>query len=352
MRKCPKCGTTIVDDKKQCYMCGADISGFEQSSVLTDDGFADSFFAQIGGVVSNEQDTIIDDNNAINVNTNDIANTNAIENQSVFVSDNNNNNNNANDTFNSIVSSMMGETSTDAVGATTSLQKNLDSIFDENKTVVKEEPVVQQPKTTFEVQTTVTAEDSDKVDILFANKPKKEKKKFEISKPFIFNTVCFVIFICIVVFVYFKFLKPPVDNVIELGGLSYSINNEFVLTNENEGSKYYNYQNDKDCALRVTYGAANSDSFLSSYFDTVREQYKNNPSYTYQSDEIRINNNNWTGLTIMEMPSDGTSETILRYKYASIVHNASFYHIVFVNLANNQECLTTFNEFMNTLQFN
>jgi uncharacterized protein YwqG len=47
----------------------------------------------------------------------------------------------------------------------------------------------------------------------------------------------------------------------------------------------------------------------------------------------------------------GGYESLLKYKYASIVYNANFYHIVFVNLDSDDKCNTMFNDFMGTLQF-
>ena len=51
------------------------------------------------------------------------------------------------------------------------------------------------------------------------------------------------------------------------------------------------------------------------------------------------------------MPNGNVTSPTLRYKYSSIVHSASFYHIVFVNVNNDQECLTMYNDFTNTLDF-
>jgi hypothetical protein len=73
---------------------------------------------------------------------------------------------------------------------------------------------------------TITAEDvDDEDDPLFHE---KEKKKIKVSKSFIFNTACFVIFIGIMIFVYFQFINNPKEDVLSLGGLSYKISDEFV----------------------------------------------------------------------------------------------------------------------------
>ena len=54
MKNCPKCGTIITDNNVVCDNCGADLVLFNKTDGYSDDGFADNFFAQIGGVVSVE----------------------------------------------------------------------------------------------------------------------------------------------------------------------------------------------------------------------------------------------------------------------------------------------------------
>lgn len=65
MKRCPKCGTVLDDDKKRCYMCGTDLL---KSSITQ---FGESFDAQIGAAVTTSQDNVFNNVNDINANLND-----------------------------------------------------------------------------------------------------------------------------------------------------------------------------------------------------------------------------------------------------------------------------------------
>lgn len=335
MAKCPKCGTSVDEFSTQCHMCGTSFEGMQLEGTYKDDGFADNFFAQIGGVVSSEQDTILN-NVGINVDNADLSNQNAIEQNNVFLANENTNNN---ESYNSVVNEVKND----------GLINNGDE-EDEMLSEIKHKLDREEIGSDVIIEKIHEERMKENFEEFSAIKP----ANVQVSKSFIFNTACFVVFILMMVFVYFTFIKEPTSTITELGGLSYDIDTEFVLTNENSGSKYYSYNGD-NCALRVTYGSANSDGFLSSYFDTVREGFKGNAKYTFQNEEIKIHNNTWTGLSVMEISENsqvnGGYESLLKYKYASIVYNANFYHIVFVNIDSDDKCNTMFNDFMGTLQF-
>lgn len=65
MKRCPKCGTVLDDEKKRCYMCGTDLL---KSSITQ---FGESFDAQIGAAVTTSQDNVFNNVNDINANLND-----------------------------------------------------------------------------------------------------------------------------------------------------------------------------------------------------------------------------------------------------------------------------------------
>ena len=50
------------------------------------------------------------------------------------------------------------------------------------------------------------------------------------NKSFFFNTLCVFIFIGMLGFVYFKFLKADPNTKLELGSLKYTISDEFTLS--------------------------------------------------------------------------------------------------------------------------
>lgn len=348
MAKCPKCGTRVDETSTQCHMCGTSFEGIELEGTYKDDGFADNFFAQIGGVVSSEPDTILN-NIGMNVNNADISNTNATVKNGTFTNNDNNIMNSMNN-MNNVNNSMNNNVSGEVENNTNNNESNSNDDDDEMLSEIKHKLDREEIGSDVIIEKIHEERMKEQLEDFSAIKP----ANVQVSKSFIFNTACFVVFIVMMIFVYFTFIKEPTSNVTELGGLSYQINAEFLLTNENSGSKYYNYNGD-NCALRVTYGSANSDGFLSSYFDTVREGFRGNDKFTFQSEEIKINNNIWTGLSVMEINENasvsGGYESLLKYKYASIVHNASFYHIVFVNLDSDDTCNIMFNDFMATLEF-
>lgn len=327
MKNCPNCGTLITDNENKCYNCGTDLSQTGDKG-FNDDGFADNFFAQIGGAVPTAQNNVENtaSENASTASIGDAA-TPGVEGQK------------SSDSFTSIVNSINTE---EPVQQTSSydLFSNMSTGFDPNKQKTEEVAEIK-------VQT-ITAEDvDDEDDPLFHE---KEKKKIKVSKSFIFNTCCFVVFIGIMIFVYFQFVNNPKDEILSLGGLTYKLDDKFVLTTEDQGSRLYSYQNN-GCDLRVTYGAASSDSYIESWFNTVKETFKDNENYTFQNEELSINDNKWSSLTIMEMPNGNLTAPALRYKYSTIVHRGNFYQVVFVNLNGDETCLEMYNEFSDTLKF-
>lgn len=95
MKRCPKCGTVLDDDKRKCYMCGADLL----RSAITH--FGETFDAQIGATVSNSQDNVFNNVGNIQADPNDAVGNTGVDN-STFTSsgadfyNNSNDNNNSN----------------------------------------------------------------------------------------------------------------------------------------------------------------------------------------------------------------------------------------------------------------
>ena len=102
MKNCPRCGTVIIDNKNVCDNCGADLTEFNKTELITDDGFADNFFAQIGGVVSGEQGNVIE-NQEMDVKNIELTNKKNIQQHNVHFVDSNKTNENG-ESFNSILS--------------------------------------------------------------------------------------------------------------------------------------------------------------------------------------------------------------------------------------------------------
>lgn len=392
MKNCPNCGAPIFDNKNQCFACGMDLTAHNNTEPKTDDGFADNFFAQIGGVVSNEQDTVLTSQPIdVSANVNDVSSQKNINNQNVMVVDTQDNNAN-NDSFNSILGAYITTEETKAPD-TGSTQKLFTITKEKREQPVVQEQVVQQPVVNQPVQAPLrdipavvqeaydsqipkpvqveqvhvapTVAESVQIDdegeFIDQDKKAKEEKKVakqeegpkekpKVNTTLIFNICCTVVFLGMLVFVYFNFLRKPDNTHTELGGLTYEMNSEFELIHENSGSKYYTYKSD-NCSVRVSFMAANDDSVLNNFFISSKEHFANDPNYNFQNDSIKINNNTWESLTVIEMPNGSVTAPTLRYKYSAIVYNATFYSIAFVNLNNDDKCTSMYNDFNDSLIF-
>lgn len=192
-------------------------------------------------------------------------------------------------------------------------------------------------------------------DFLNRTKEKTNYKKNNINHfALFFNLGCILLFIGILLFGYFHFLKPRHNGDSSLGGLHYKVPTSFKLKNEDSGSRYYTYG--ENCALRITYGPTNdTDSYITNYLNGIKEQYENDPNAISQFEEMKLNDNVWSGLTIMNLLEDESSSTgyqnVIRYKYVSIVYKGNFYHTVYVNPSNDKVCATGYNEFIGSLLF-
>ena len=187
---------------------------------------------------------------------------------------------------------------------------------------------------------------------------KKEEQNRELSpkqkRTLIFNLVCILVFVALLAFVFLHFFHKNVTDTDSLGGLYYHVEKEFKLKSEDSGSRYYTYE--EDCALRITYGpVTEGDTYIDNYLNGIKEQYENEKDMINQVEEIKVNDNVWRSLSILNIVEDSSTlegyNTALRYKYVSIVHKGNFYHTVYVNPNNNKTCSTMYNDFISSLAF-
>ena len=170
-----------------------------------------------------------------------------------------------------------------------------------------------------------------------------------------FNIISLVIFIGIIVFVYFKFLK--IDTKEELSGLQFTVPSYFKLNGTANDYRFY-VSNEKgnDCSIKVSYGpATNPDDFTERWFNSLKSTYEKEEGAVIHRSEMNINGNKWESQKIVYLPNDGStkdSEDILpRLIYSLYVYNTSFYTVQFANVKEDNECSLQYDKFMNTLEF-
>lgn len=172
------------------------------------------------------------------------------------------------------------------------------------------------------------------------------------NKRMITNLVCIIIFVGMMLFVYFNFLKPKDNN--DLSGLVYEMDSEFKLTSKDSFSRYYTYN--KNCAIRINYGATDEKSFVDNYLNNIKETYEKDKNTTIQYEELNVNDNIWTSMSVIYLPEPSTSTTVgitpkVRYRYTAIVEGGNFYTIIFVNPKEEQTCYDKYDSFVDSLKF-
>ena len=337
MKKCPKCGTILDDNKKRCYMCGADLTKKNTSS------FAENFDKKIGAQTSSSQDNIF--NNNIKMEEPKIS-----DNKNVFYSNNSSagffNNTSNNNQKNAPINNQI-KVSENRKKENESVDPTIMNFFEKNREYenkIEEKPVQnKKPK---------------KQEKIPKEKPiKKENTSENIKVNFnvVFNILCFIVFLGIVILGYFKIIKPKFDNKpVELNKLSFVMDKEMKLTQSDKNSKYYT--RGESCAIKISYGETNDvDGFTDSYFEQIRTEYVNDHNHLTKSDEIKINDNKWSSLSILELTpnpaASGGFSTLTKYKYISIVKDGNYYNIVYANTENDSTCSKIFEDFTNTLDF-
>lgn len=381
MKKCPKCGTILDDSKKSCYMCGTSLGS---SNKL---GFADAIDAAVGSTVTNEVDNVFNNGEDITVKSKDVV---AKNNDSAFFGKDVD----AFGVFSDSINSLNNIKSSDPNEQVYLEEKK--ALEEKNAMIAKEKEEAEKKKLAeaqerqrlreekakqrVEKREAMNAnaggglfgisKENNNSQVFIENVPKnnikpeinwgdnlkKENtgKNITVSKSSIFNIVCLLIFIGMLVFVYFKFLKEAPDTTIELGGLKYNISDEFSLKSSDNNSRYYAYGD--SCSLKINYGTAeNTNSFIDDYFESQKKTFLENDKYQAVNESMSINDNTWEVMKIVELvQSPGTASgvtEITKYRYVTIVHNGKYYTTIYVNLNNDSTCSAMYNNFVDTLEF-
>ena len=368
MKRCPKCGTILDDSKKTCYMCG---------TVLKENNmnYNNSFDKQIGANLTNRQDNVFNNRGEIKNGVNDIAqnsNKNVMYSQKgsapatffqnnfsdsknvrfddrtalekVFSNDNRFKNENVNNSNNQKGNYSINWTSKDS----------------QNKA---KRPMVnnQTPIVPSQVKNSKTKKNKKEKKVSVKNNPApknnlKNKKikggNFNLSLSFVFNLVCFILFVSAIIFVYFKLLIPNKYENAKFGGLIYNISKDFNLKSNGKYNRYYTMGD--DCAISINYGeTANVDTYVDDYFAQIKSEYDNKEGFTTQMQELRIKDNLWYELNVIEFQENPASSTgystLTKYRFVSMVYKGTYYDIRYVNIQNDSTCSASYDSFINTL---
>ena len=362
MKKCPKCGTILDDSKTKCYMCGASLGVGGPVS------FLDSIDNDIGATVASSQDNVFNNGEDIEVlNLEDVTNKSEPQ---TFVS----HSSSTRDFYTSEINQLnLGNVddynpfATDNAPAKPAPQGQINNTINEVKNL---EPVQLPPQNQNQQPQPQPVKE----------KPKKEPKQkdvnwgnslstsngeiligsFKVTKPMIFNGVCFFIFMGLIIFAYVKFIKKPSNENVYLGGLVYTIDPRFQLMNNGSAtSREYRYTSSEgECDVTIEYGLNPSDDekgSISKYLDQTREAYEKNPNAQFKEDTIIINGEMWTTLDINFVVGDnlsqGEGQVVTKFKVTTIIHKGNMYYIRYSNPNVEKTCETMFNNLMGTLAF-
>jgi len=341
LKKCPKCGTILDDSKTKCYMCGENLGI----------GGSASFLDNVGNEIDSPKEEDIE---VLSMEEPQQPQ----EDVQTFTS-----HNSTMDYYSSEINQL-------------NLGNNSGTVVDDYNPFAQDasmqSPLMQQqpaPQPIPELPpTNMPAMDMQPVQPL-PEKPKKQKKVKQpktpkehrpIPKSMIFNSLCFIIFMGLIIFAYFKFIRKPPNENVHLRGLTYTIDPRFELqNNDNEPTTNY-YKYGTDCIIRIEYGFTNdseADSPEKKYLKSVEEEFKNDKNIITGYEELLVKGNKWTTLSVYYIPYENNGELLpseieqskLRFRYLSIFHNGSLYNIQYYNPTTEETCENMFNTFTTTL---
>ncbi len=350
MKKCPKCGTILDDSKTKCYMCGENL-GIGGSTSFLDSVDANN---DIGATISNNQDNVF--NNGEDIEVLDLNEVAEPDNTQTFVS----HSSSSRDYFSSEINQLnMGNNSGGVVD-------NYNP-FAMDQPQPMPEPIPELPANNLppadslqQIQPLPPQPKKDK-------KEKKEKKEKKVKQPkehkpipkaMIFNSTCFIIFMVLIIFAYFKFIRKPTNEDVHLRNLTYSIDPRFeARKNESEPTTNY-YKYGEDCIVRIEYGfSSDTESPEKQYLKSVEEEFKNsiNKNITLANSTMEIKGNKWTTLNVYLFQQGQASDleqeqSKLLYKYSAILHNGSLYTIQYYNPEAEKTCESMYQSFEQTLK--
>ena len=347
MQKCPKCGTILDDSKKQCYMCGTILKEENGNSFAEALGLIEPTQKKPENKPTPAQNDFSD--NTITFFSDEINKLNSLDNQNINqsiaqegkkIQDNKDKNNKDN-------------------------KKNVKLAHQKNKSAPLKERATtpttgkffgQNDNTDYQetVRMALKIEKKDDYKNSYKNikleKPSKPKIKIKFSQ--VFNIVCVVAFVVVVVLAAKYFFKPK-DSKNNLGGLIFKVDERFELASSDGSNRYYKYKD--NCSIRLMYGqSSGGDEFIDNYLESQKAEFEKQENNQTMIEQLSINGNSWKALSIINLVPISDSDEydhFIKYKYVSIFHNGNFYHTVFVNANDDKTCKDMYDEFTSTLVF-
>ena len=184
---------------------------------------------------------------------------------------------------------------------------------------------------------------------------KIDSAQFKENARIIFNFSCVVIFVGILIFAVFRFIK--VDSTEQLDGLQYKVPSYFKLNRKDSHEKFYvSKKNGNVCSFEVLSGTVSDpNGYVENYFQYVKSLYSSDEKAVPTMQEMKINGNTWKTEKFIYLPEDGekvTAETVIpRYSYTVITYNGSFYVVRATNKDEDKECHEQYMKFVNSLEF-
>ena len=167
------------------------------------------------------------------------------------------------------------------------------------------------------------------------------------SSALIFNFISLAVFLGVLVFVYFKFIKKDV-NYVQFNNLSY---NEPSSFNKKRDGKNISYSK-KNCIIKLNYENSGVDSqYITKYFDGIIESKSKEKNLSFQFIDLKINSNLWTGLNVILVDDKNLNSLKEKERYISILYSGNVYNISYYNNSFSEECTNDFDEMLGSLEF-
>ena len=344
MKKCPKCGTILDDSKTKCYMCG------ENLGVGGSVSFLDSVDNDIGATISSNQDNVFNNGEDIEVlNLEEVAQPQ--EEAQTFVS----HSSSSRDIYGSEINQLnMGNNS----GSVDNYNPFVDDQIPTTPQVMPQQPapVPELPPANLPpVDQFQPVQPLPVANAKPEKPPKPPKEKKPIPKAMIFNTICFIIFMGLIIFAYFKFIRKEDNENVRLNSLTYTIDPRFTLQDNSSEVTANTYKYGEECVVKLEYGFTNdTEEAEDKYINSVIKQYETSLDMIAGKEEYKVKGNTWKTVSFYyvkkgEGDNLEADKSKLRYQYMTVLHNGSLYKIQYFNPTSEEECETMYQTFKTTL---